>query len=381
MLRFLCLLAAMGASWVVANLFASILVFVQFATSPLDEYWEPWVFHEMKQLTETLLTWIIGLLLWLCSYIYMYVPISALIEISIFSPALHSAFVDSKVEYSYYEISLARTTATSPAHDSSQDQSPCAPQLRIPLLDTIKAEKVETGFTRDLSEQRPQTNASLLKPQTKASLLKPQTNFINEAPSILSRKRPIPRLSFESPRFSSRLDEDTTLDDDGVATLLQRLGTNMPILEQADVSTSTPSRTLFRQTDKNGTDLELDRMAIKKESSEESLAWPLPASQPLSTQRPSWQSDIDREPLRSYPWALLEPSMSPRSEVRSPIPTTPSTDIPPSCNTATNQNRTPSQFGQKGVKDTSKIPRLSTANIATGKRYYSLKNPPWTPEG
>ena len=301
-----------------------------------------------------------------------------------------AAFVDSKVEYSYYDISFARTTATAPAHDSSQDQSPCAPQLRIPLLDTTIAEKVETGLTHDLSKQRPQSNASLLKPQT---------NSINEAPSILSRKRPIPRLSFESPRFSSRFDDDTTLDADRIATPLHRLGTNMPILEQADVSTSTPSRTSLRHTDKNGTDLELDRRGMKKESSEDSLEWPLPALQPLPTQRSSWQSDIDRELLLSYPWASLEPSMSPRLDVRSSFPTTPSTEFPetttsrppspasathddsPSCNTATNQNRTPSQFRQKGVKDTSKIPRLSKANIATGKRHYFLKNPPWTPEG
>ena len=141
--------------------------------------------------------------------LYVRTPISALIEVSIFFS--DAAYVDSKAGYSYYEISFAKTTATAPAHDSSQDQSPCAPQIHIPLFDTFKAEKVETGFTRDLSEQRPQSNASLLKPQT---------NSINEAPSILSRKRPIPRLSFEIPRFSSRLDDDTTLDDDRIATLL-----------------------------------------------------------------------------------------------------------------------------------------------------------------
>ena len=104
----------------------------------------------------------------------------------------------------------------------------------------------------------------------------PQSHFVDDKQTILSRKRPLSRLSSTIPRFSSRLGFDSTLDDDAMA-----------------------SRTMSGQTYKFGTGLGPARSETMKDQ-----------SNVASPDRPS------------------KPPMSPHTDAGSSVSTTPSKGLP-----------------------------------------------------
>lgn len=315
--RFSLFLLSMWGTWILANVLASLLIGLQYETSALCEHWEPWVFQEMKQPAEALLTWLISFVLWVCCYAYMYVPISTLIEVLQLSPR-HCA-LEAYLGYRFYVISFPKTTETKAIIP------PSAPQLKVPSLGMNIAAEVQSALEPawSSSDWALSNVTTLERPRThhdsgnRASLQTPRSDFINKTPTILSRKRPCSRLSILNPQlsspFSSRLDDDPALHEKSMGL-----------------------RTLFGQACKNGMGLELARSETKKEKPiVPSSKWPSLTSQPRSTHRSSRQSSVDHEQLRSSSWPPPKLSILPHLDVKSPVSTTPSTGLSPSLDEVT----------------------------------------------
>ena len=136
----------------------------------------------------------------------------------------------------------------------------------------------------------------------------PQNHFVDEKPTILSRKRPLSRLSSNSPRFSSRLDIDRTLDDD---------------------DNSMASQTMFGQAYKFWRDIGPARIeTMKDQSNVPSPKWPSSASQLRPSHPFSRQSSDDDKQLLPSLSPPSKPPVSPHTGVGSLVPTTPSEGLP-----------------------------------------------------
>lgn len=141
---------------------------------------------------------------------------------------------------------------------------------------------------------------------SEVSFQTPQIHFVDEEPTILSRKRPFSRLSSDSPRFSSRLGIDPTSYDDSMA-----------------------SQTMFGQTYKFGTGQGPGRSeSMKYQSNVPSPKRPSSASQ-LRPSHPFFrQSSEDDKQLLPSSCPLSKPSMSLHTDAGSLVSTTPSEGLP-----------------------------------------------------
>ena len=171
---------------------------------------------------------------------------------------------------------------------------------------------------------------------SEVSFQTPQSHFVDEKPTILSRKRPFSRLSSNSPRFSSRLGIDPTLHDDSMA-----------------------SQTMFGQTYKFGTGLGPARSETMKDQSKvPSPRWPSSASQLRLSHPFSRQLSDDVKQLLPSSWPPSKPPMAPRTDAGSLVSMTPSGGLPRRFNevprNVTSRKLASGHIGQKRL---SMIPR------------------------
>ena len=177
------------------------------------------------------------------------------------------------------------------------------PQLDLPSLSIDIAAELKSALNNVTTLDQLQSHHSS---GSEVSFQTLQSHFVDEKPTILSRKRPFSRLPTNSPRFSSRLGIDPTLIEDSMA-----------------------SQTMFCQTYKFRTGLGPARSETMNDqlniSSPKcpSSASQLPPSPPFSRQ----SSDDDKQLLPSS-WPPSEPPMSPHTDAGSSVPTTPSEGLP-----------------------------------------------------